>query len=59
MAVDRKTIIANLRRIADLAEAAGDTRLYQASKKDCDTCEWELKQRCCPNAPARKVPRLC
>ncbi|POH27444.1 hypothetical protein ATY31_20275 [Sinorhizobium americanum] len=31
------------------------TRLYRASKKDCDACE--LKQRCCPNAVARKVPR--
>ncbi len=31
------------------------TRLYRARKKDCDACE--LKQRCCPNAVARKVPR--
>ncbi|RCW82359.1 transposase [Phyllobacterium bourgognense] len=31
------------------------TRLYRASKKNCDACEF--KQRCCPNAPARKVPR--
>lgn len=31
------------------------TRLYRASKKDCDVCD--LKQRCCPNAVARKVPR--
>lgn len=31
------------------------TRLYRASKKDCDACD--LKQRCCPNAVARKVPR--
>lgn len=31
------------------------TRLYRASKKGCDACE--LKQRCCPNAGARKVPR--
>ncbi|NNH32012.1 transposase, partial [Rhizobium sp. SEMIA 4085] len=30
-------------------------RLYRASKKDCDGCE--IKQRCCPNAVARKVPR--
>lgn len=29
--------------------------LYRASKSDCDTCE--LKQRCCPKEPARKVPR--
>ncbi|MEY4707564.1 MAG: hypothetical protein RJB58_1287, partial [Pseudomonadota bacterium] len=29
--------------------------LYRASKHDCDACE--LKPRCCPNAPARKVPR--
>jgi hypothetical protein len=33
----------------------GATLLYRASKYDCDACR--LKQRCCPNAPARKVPR--
>jgi hypothetical protein len=32
----------------------GMTR-YRASKLDCETCS--LKLRCCPNAPARKVPR--
>jgi len=31
------------------------TRLYRASKLDCQTCA--LKARCCPNTPARKVPR--
>ena len=31
------------------------TRLYRARKQDCDACE--LKPRCCPNAPTRKVPR--
>jgi transposase len=31
------------------------TLLYRASKSDCDACE--LKPRCCPNAPARRVPR--
>jgi transposase len=31
------------------------TLLYRASKYDCDACE--LKSRCCPNSPARKVPR--
>jgi hypothetical protein len=31
------------------------TRIYRASKKDCDVCD--LKQRCCPNTPMRKVPR--
>jgi hypothetical protein len=30
------------------------TRLW-ASKLDCQSCE--LKLRCCPNEPARKVPR--
>jgi transposase len=30
-------------------------RLYFASKKDCGACV--LKPRCCPNTPARKVPR--
>jgi hypothetical protein len=33
----------------------GATLLYRASKRDCDACE--LKPRCCPKAPARKVPR--
>src|SRR6266513_1667412 len=28
---------------------------YRASKLDCEGCS--LKQRCCPNAPARKIPR--
>jgi transposase len=28
---------------------------YRASKLDCEDCS--LKLRCCPNAPARKVPR--
>ena len=29
--------------------------LYRASKHDCEPCP--LKPRCCPNTPARKVPR--
>ncbi len=33
----------------------GATLLYRASKRDCDICE--LKPRCCPKIPARKVPR--
>jgi transposase len=28
---------------------------YRASKRDCQVCP--LKPRCCPNTPARKVPR--
>ena len=28
---------------------------YRASKHDCEPCP--LKPRCCPNVPARKVPR--
>lgn len=28
---------------------------YRASKKDCDACD--LKAKCCPNTPARKVTR--
>ena len=28
---------------------------YHASKRDCDACA--LKARCCPNTPARKIPR--
>jgi hypothetical protein len=31
------------------------TRIYRASKLDCDVCE--LKAKCCPNAVARKIPR--
>jgi hypothetical protein len=31
------------------------TRLYRASKRDCDGCA--LKPKCCPNTPARKIPR--
>ena len=34
---------------------AEGTRLYRASKLDCDVCE--IKARCCPNAVARKIPR--
>ena len=33
----------------------GATMLYRASKHDCAGCV--LKSRCCPNTPARKVPR--
>jgi transposase len=33
----------------------GATLLYRASKHDCDACE--LKPRCCPKMPVRKVPR--
>ena len=32
-----------------------DTYRYRASKADCDACE--LKRRCSPNTPARKVTR--
>ena len=31
------------------------TLLYRASKHGCDACE--LKPRCCPKMPTRKVPR--
>ena len=34
---------------------AEGTRLYRASKRNCDVCD--LKSRCCPNAAARKIPR--
>jgi transposase len=33
----------------------GATQLYLASTYDCRPCE--LKPRCCPNTPARKIPR--
>ncbi len=33
----------------------GTTLLYRASRLDCQGCA--LKPRCCPNEPARKVPR--
>src|SRR5947208_14387649 len=32
-----------------------NTRLYRASKRDCEACP--LKPHCCPNAPARKLTR--
>ena len=32
-----------------------NTMLYRASKRDCEVCP--LKLQCCPNTPARKVPR--
>jgi len=31
------------------------TRLYRSSSSDCRPCE--LKVRCCPNTPQRKIPR--
>jgi transposase len=33
----------------------GATLLYRGSTHDCGQCE--LKARCCPNTPARKIPR--
>jgi transposase len=33
----------------------GSTLRYRASKLDCDVCE--LKMQCCPNTPARQIPR--
>ena len=33
----------------------GSTLRYRASKFDCDACA--LKMQCCPNMPARQVPR--
>jgi hypothetical protein len=33
----------------------GATLLYRASKVDCDACA--LRPQCCPNEPARKIPR--
>src|SRR4029434_9380081 len=32
-----------------------DTIIYRASQHDCATCP--MKQRCCPNTPARKIAR--
>ena len=34
---------------------AGRTLLYRASKLDCDACP--IKERCCPDQVARKIPR--
>jgi hypothetical protein len=34
---------------------SADTILYRASKFDCEHCA--LKPACCPNTPARKIPR--
>jgi transposase len=33
----------------------GNSLRYRASKRDCEACP--LKPRCCPNTPARNVPR--
>lgn len=33
----------------------GTTRIYRGSTFDCGPCP--LKERCCPNTPARKIPR--
>jgi hypothetical protein len=33
----------------------GTTLLYRGSTLDCGTCQF--KERCCPNTPARKIPR--
>ena len=33
----------------------GATLLYRGSTRDCGTCQF--KARCCPNTPARKIPR--
>jgi hypothetical protein len=33
----------------------GATLLYRGSTLDCGICQ--LKARCCPNTPARKIPR--
>jgi Transposase DDE domain len=33
----------------------GTTLMYRASTYDCSPCEF--KPRCCPNTPARKIPR--
>jgi transposase len=33
----------------------GSTLRYRASKLDCDGCR--LKMQCCPNTPARQIPR--
>ena len=42
------------RTLRPLVDEDGMMR-YRASKLDCDACE--LKPRCCPNTPARKIPR--
>jgi hypothetical protein len=47
-------VSADLRNPRSGVTAEG-TRLYRASKLDCDTCR--LKAQCCPNALARKIPR--
>lgn len=44
----------NYRNSRPLADEDGTIR-YRASKHDCDACA--MKPRCCPNTPARKIPR--
>jgi len=45
------------KRLATTGTVVNDdtTLLYRASKQDCQACA--LKPQCCPNTPARKVPR--
>jgi hypothetical protein len=38
-----------------LEQFEGSTLRYRASKLDCDGCA--LKLQCCPNTPARQIPR--
>lgn len=55
--IDRTTFITALqaRRFLPAAIVNDNQLLYRASKYDCEFCE--LKTRCCPKEPARKVPR--
>jgi transposase len=44
------------KRLTSTGRATSDgALLYRASKFDCEACP--LKPRCCPNTPARKIPR--
>ena len=47
---DGKTLKTKGTRVND-----GATLLYRASKSGCNACA--LKPRCCPNTPARRIPR--
>ena len=41
--------------VARMDNARNGVRKYRASKRDCQSCE--LKARCCPNSPTRRILR--
>ena len=52
--IRRERTQATAKNLSNAAPQEGMMR-YRASKLDCECCS--LKPQCCPNAPARKIPR--